>query len=379
MSNFKKHVGRIRNTDRRCVVVYMQIPGNDDSALIVDTDALPDRFHDALMDVIDSTEGQQETHLHKLLARRVMPDMGTDMMNAFHSQGLLRPMDIDNVVMFPAPNAPCPLRTIVDYINGNPEEKAEMGQLENRILENQKADASQSQIDIAQNMLQQAQDLENSANAKREQAYRIVPHLRPQVTDSQEVTEASESADGESDEYLDEHRAANEGMVIPSDPEEASVAVADAPVDESAPAPEYDFVVNDSPEAASEPLVPGPVYTLNPGDVVEDLHDNFRTSDEPLPTQTELNGVDKEVFEDDDDGAEYDDKGNRVDTSDEAVQAFLDRVAHRADLADKELQESLKPKQPVGRPRNDGKPAGTKVEAPAPEPKKRGRPPKAKK
>ena len=71
-------------------------------------------------------------------------------------------------------------------------------------------------------------------------------------------------------------------------------------------------------------------------------------------------------------------EGNQVDTSDEAVQAFLDRAAFREDQADKELQESLRPKAPVGRPRKDGLPAGTKAEAPAPVAKKRGRPPKAK-
>lgn len=379
MSSFKKHVGRIRNTDRRCVVVYMQIPGNDENALIIDTDALPDRFHDALMDVIDSKEGQEVQHLHTLLSRRVMPDMGIDMMNALHAHGLLRAVDIDNVVMFPAPNAPCPLRTIVDYMNGNPEEKVEMGLLENRFLENQKSDASQGQIDMANNMLAQAQDLENSANAKREQAYRLVPHLRPQVTDSPEVTDAPASvSSGPSEAQTAEHAeeaASTEGMTrvdagddaqfhisnevdvsqLPDDVKLAlHAAAAQAAVQarpepynivesavEAPEAPEYNIVESDAPEA---PLVPAYDFV---GNEVKDLGD-------------------------------HDDAGNQVDTSDEAVQAFLDRVAHRADLADKELQESLKPKAPVGRPRNDGQPAGTKVEAPAPEPKKRGRPPKAK-
>ena len=107
MSTFKKHVGRIRNTDRRCVVVYMQIPGNEENALVVDTDALPDRFHDALMDIIDSNEGQQTPHLHTLLQRRILPDLGLDMMNALHTYGQLRAVNIDNIVMYPAPNAPC--------------------------------------------------------------------------------------------------------------------------------------------------------------------------------------------------------------------------------------------------------------------------------
>lgn len=357
MSNFKKHVGRIRNTDRRCVVVYMQVPGNEDNALIVDTDALPDRFHDALMDVIDSKEGQEVTHLHTLLARRILPDLGLDMMNAFHTYGLLRAVDIDNIVMFPAPNAPCPLRTIVDYINGNPETVETPEKLENRVLENQKSDSAQAQIDIAQNMLQQAQDLENAANAKREQAYRLVPNLRPQVTDSPEVIEASVSADESTIKatevvadapesvtedhttYTAEHVASNEGMTVLEPVETPSFHVAD----------EVD--VSGLPDDVKMALHAAAAELVKQTSVATDDHDDL--------------------------------EGNQVDTSDAAVQAFLDRAAHREDMANKELQESLKPKAPVGRPRKDGLPAGTKVaEAPVDVPvavKKRGRPPKAKK
>lgn len=349
MSTLKKHVGRIRNTDRRCVVVYMEIPGNEESALIVDTDALPERFHDALMDIIDSTEGQQTLHLHTLLARRILPDLGLDMLNALHTYGQLRPVPIDNIVMYPAPSSPVSLRTIVDYNRAQvaaPEEKVV---LENRILENQKMDSSEAQLDIARNILQQAQDLEDEANRKREQAYRLAPSLRPQVTASQEVIEASVPADetpvdapvelsDEMQDYVDEHRASAEGMTLPE------------PVDTSA---EPVLV----PELVADPDLPADVLAA-----LEATHADMQAAAAPVE--------------------EADDLGNQVDTSDDAIQAFLDRVAHREDLADKELQASLKDKQPVGRPRKDGLPAGSvkpgQIIAPPPAPKKRGRPPKAK-
>lgn len=355
MSTLKKHVGRIRNTDRRCVVVYMEIPGNEENALVVDTDALPDRFHDALMDIIDSTEGQQTLHLHTLLARRILPDLGMDMLNALHTYGQLRSVPIDNVVMYPAPSSPVSLRTIVDYNRAQvatPEEKVV---LENRILENQKMDSSEAQLDIARNILQQAQDLENEANRKREQAYRLAPTLRPQVTASPEVTEASVPAEEthvdtaevidapvelseEQQDYVDEHRASAEGMTLPE------------PVDTSS---EPVLI----PELVADPDLPADVLAA-----LEAAHAEMQAAVAPVE--------------------EVEDLGNQVDTSDDAVQAFLDRVAHREDLLDKELQASLKDKQPVGRPRKDGLPAGSvkpgQVIAPPPAPKKRGRPPKAK-
>lgn len=339
MSTFKKHVGRIRNTDRRCAVVFMQIPGNEENALIVDTDALPDRFHDALMDIIDSTEGQQTPHLHTLLARRILPDLGLDMMTALHTYGYLRPVNIDNIVMYPAPNAPCPLRTIVDFMNGEDAPKEVHQELENRVLENQKTDSQQAQIDIAENILRQAQDLEDEANRKREQAYRLVPSLRPQVTASPEVTEASVPVP----ESVTEVHTTEEAPLVTQ--LEETIAQAQAiiakPVEIS---PDLPADVAAALAAAQADFHPEVFEVVDSNEIVE---------------------------------------GNQVDTSDAALQEFLDRAALREDKADKEKWEAMQPKNPVGRPRKDGMPAGSKVaESPVDAPaavKKRGRPPKAKK
>ena len=45
MANIK-HVGHIINTQKRCVVVFREIPDEPESALVVDTDALTDWMHD---------------------------------------------------------------------------------------------------------------------------------------------------------------------------------------------------------------------------------------------------------------------------------------------------------------------------------------------
>ena len=350
MSTFKKHVGRIRNTDRRCVVVYMQIPGNEENALVVDTDALPDRFHDALMDIIDSNEGQQTPHLHTLLQRRILPDLGLDMMNALHTYGQLRAVNIDNIVMYPAPNAPCPLRTIVDYMNGQDAPPEVNEALENRILENQKTDSTQAQHDIANNILRQAQDLEEEAARKREQAYRLVPSLRPgregetesatpapQVMESQTVIEASETAPEMPAE-----------TPVMSDADHASV---DALMTSMAPTEVPNVVISEEVDMAG---LPADVQAA----LLAAADELNRVSSLPLKAE--------EV------------EGNQVDTSDEALQEFLDRAALREDKANKEKWEAMQPKKPVGRPRKDGAPAGTKVATKA-APKRRGRPPKAKK
>jgi len=270
----------------------------------------------------------------------MLPDIGLDIMNALHTYGLLRAVEIDNIVMYPGPNAPCPLRTIVDFMNNGEESKDDQEvKLDNRILENQKADQAQGQLDVAANILRQADDLEAEAAKKREQAYRLVPSLRPQVTASPEVTEASEFAEADT--------RAEPPVETPTEPTQA--------LDESTTT-----LTPSEPELIIDPTLPDDVKAA-----LAAAHIQFTET-----AHIQLAEAVQELV----DEAE----GNQVDASDDAVQAFLDRVAHREDLADKELQESLKPKKPVGRPRKDGLPAGSVKEAP-PAPKKRGRPPKAKK
>lgn len=350
MSTFKKHVGRIKNTDRRCVVVYTQIPGNEENALVVDTDALPDRFHDALMDIIDSNEGQQTPHLHTLLQRRILPDLGLDMMNALHTYGQLRAVNIDNIVMYPAPNAPCPLRTIVDYMNGQDAPPEVNQALENRILENQRADNSQAQHDIANNIMRQAQDLEEEAARKREQAYRLVPGLRP-------VKEGEAKSDTPATQVMERQTVIEASETAPEMPTEG---------------PMTSDAGHESAEALMTPMAPTEVPNVVISEDVDIAGLPADVQAALLAAADELNRVsslplEAEVVE-----------GNQVDTSDEALQEFLDRAALREDRANKEKWEAMQPKKPVGRPRKDGAPAGSKVATKA-APKRRGRPPKAKK
>ena len=104
----KKHVGRIRTTDQRCVVIFMQIPGDDASSLIVESDSLPDMVHDAFFRIVDSNEASNTVNLGELLGRRPSPEPGMDMLSYLHNCGRLRKVPVDNVMMYPYPNNPFP-------------------------------------------------------------------------------------------------------------------------------------------------------------------------------------------------------------------------------------------------------------------------------
>jgi hypothetical protein len=312
--SFKKHVGRLKNTDRRCVVVMTRIPGREDHALIVDTDALPDRFHDALMHLIESHEGQQVMELHTLLSRRILPDFGVDMLNALHNARALQPQPINNIIMFPQPHSPVPLSLIVEMMDKEaPVTADEQTDLENRHLENQKVDASEAQIATAQNLLIQAADLQAEADKKREQAYRMAPALRPAAS--------------------------------------APAAPVEAP---AAPAATVETIATVEDISPVPPAVPFDAGVVDTSDLPADVAAAFQAAVEQAATVTETQAeILTESVDSDEDAA------HAVDAGDDAIQAFLDRAAFREDRANKIATEAAEPKRPVGRPRKDGSPAGS--------------------
>ncbi len=149
--SIKKHVGKIKSTDQRCVVVFMQLPDDKNKALIINIEALPPRYEQILMEVVDSTEGQQERNLADALARRMVPETGLTILQEFHNRGFLRAEPVDNLLMLPRPNTPFPLRDILTQMGeldtDTPTETDESLEVKyNPIVSNQNADASESSL-----------------------------------------------------------------------------------------------------------------------------------------------------------------------------------------------------------------------------------------
>lgn len=184
MAEVLRHVGKTINTDRRIVVVYMQIPGRTDHALVIDTDALPQQFHDELMDIVQG-EGQKTPVLADILGRRIMAYSGADILSTLHQHGRLQPMPVSNIMMLPQPNHPVPLSKIIEYMNTTTqppvEEQITEEPRDNRIIENQAVDKENQQYQIAANILAEAEMLADEAKRKREQAYKMYPGLRPKT------------------------------------------------------------------------------------------------------------------------------------------------------------------------------------------------------
>lgn len=183
----KKHVGKVRSTDGRCVIVFMQLPEDKQKALIIDVEALPPRYEQLLLSVVDSQEGQSENDLASAMSRRTVQDTGNTVLTEFHRLGLMRAESIDNIILLPQPNTPFPLRDILQQmgkldavdlvtpVNNNAEVKY------NPIVSNMNAAEEEKRKNQAMNFIAEAEMLENEANRKREQAYRLAPEIRPSV------------------------------------------------------------------------------------------------------------------------------------------------------------------------------------------------------
>jgi len=180
-----RHVAKIARTDQRCVVVFMQIPGREDHALVVPTDSLPPRFEQAVMDVLQSPQGQQEENFGVVLSRHLLPDTGQNILEALHTQNRLLPVPVQQVLMMPTPNQPVKLSSILESLGRLPDQQTK-GLMEeyatekfNPHLNNQMAESNENTRSIARNLIVEAEMLELEARKKRDRAYGIDESLRP--------------------------------------------------------------------------------------------------------------------------------------------------------------------------------------------------------
>ena len=95
-----KHVGRMKNNQRKVIVAYRTIPGDAESAIVVTTENLGADEHDSLMKLVESNAGQTAYELAEAMARVSLPD-GRNMLAAFHTTGKMIKVPTNTVEMIP--------------------------------------------------------------------------------------------------------------------------------------------------------------------------------------------------------------------------------------------------------------------------------------
>jgi hypothetical protein len=97
-----KHVGRVKATNKKCLVAYRTLPGDAYHCLIIPTENLPDIYHDAIINLVESSAGQEAYEFAEALDRTQFPD-GSRMLPALHSSGRLIKVQTSEVEMLPVP------------------------------------------------------------------------------------------------------------------------------------------------------------------------------------------------------------------------------------------------------------------------------------
>tara|TARA_Y100001937_G_scaffold127748_1_gene200978 strand:+ start:1207 stop:1845 length:639 start_codon:yes stop_codon:yes gene_type:complete len=199
MAKVMKHVAKWN--DRKCLVLFREVPGEPENALLIMTGELGATQHDELISVVDSDEAQANSDLAQVLNGRNFSD-GRIMLQAIHNDGMITKAPVGEVIMTPTPNDEVPLADLNESIAqieaGKENEKpqiADTSEIDKQQTEAVRPNAltdreQEEQLGIARGLLEQAdmieQDIERvqqqmiaDANSKREEAYARAPELKP--------------------------------------------------------------------------------------------------------------------------------------------------------------------------------------------------------
>lgn len=97
---FIKHVGK--QGDRKVAIVFREVPGEEHMCLVVYPDIMPVHLHDALIKAIETQEAQSAEQLGDAIHRSLFPD-GRPMLAALHSEGMLKKVRTETIVVTPTP------------------------------------------------------------------------------------------------------------------------------------------------------------------------------------------------------------------------------------------------------------------------------------
>lgn len=98
---FLRHVGK--HGDRKVAVIFREVPGEPHMCLVTYPEILNQHIHDPLIACIESDIGQNSENLADALNRTYTKD-GTIILQKLHSEGMLKKVQCEQILMTPAPN-----------------------------------------------------------------------------------------------------------------------------------------------------------------------------------------------------------------------------------------------------------------------------------
>ena len=130
---FTRHVGK--HGDRKIAVVFREVPGEPHMALVVYTEILNRTIHDPLIQCIESDIGQSSEDLAMALNRTYTTD-GQIILQKLHSEGMLKKVQTELIVMTPQPGTQIKLselNKILDEMKMGEEAVKKLAEMDNQM------------------------------------------------------------------------------------------------------------------------------------------------------------------------------------------------------------------------------------------------------
>jgi hypothetical protein len=207
-----KHIGRMKNTGVKVLVVFRTLPGESNFALVLPVNQLQDAYHDALMTLLESDQAQEAFELGELMFIRPFPD-GRMMLSAMQQDGRLQKVPTDSILMTPTPASTVPLDQLnvliaeqkncavdelCNFVKGAPQTaKAEPAKKET--VQEPVETAAPVRAQAAQNAVLTDTDLAKSYRSQADAMYKEAARLRKEADSldppQKKTVKAKESAD----------------------------------------------------------------------------------------------------------------------------------------------------------------------------------------
>lgn len=134
-----KHIGKIKNTGAKVLVVFRTLPGESNMCLVLPVANLPDQYHDSIMTLIETDQAQEAFEFGEIMHIRPFPD-GRPMLLAMQQDNRLQKVATDSVIMTPTTNTTvnlsdlnvmiaeqknCSIDDLCTFVKGAPGKKVE--------------------------------------------------------------------------------------------------------------------------------------------------------------------------------------------------------------------------------------------------------------
>ena len=186
-----KHVGRMKNTGAKVLVVFRTLPGESNQALVLPVAQLPDSYHDAIMTVVETDQAQDAFEFGEIMFTRSFPD-GRPMLRAMQADNRLQKVPTDTVVMTPTPNDSvelsqlnvliaeqknCPVDDLYTFVSGAPKKS----DVEVQTLAEIKDSPASVRAQAADNTVLSDKDIAKSYRSQADAMYKEAARLRKEA------------------------------------------------------------------------------------------------------------------------------------------------------------------------------------------------------